>query len=147
MPNCTFDRQHRRDGGTRTGIELDEVECWHRFDHGPDDDDPSLAWFVDVRIAGQAVPDEPEALLAWLMRQQRTFTAGLRSLAEELAIGLDRGEWPIVRPLHDPPADTSVEVAVSAIRRVDARQLAEVLNETADSWQPILASLDRLSVV
>jgi len=60
MPTITFYRQARRDGGIRTGIEIDQNTVLMRFDRGRKESDPALLWCVDVRCSGARLPREPE---------------------------------------------------------------------------------------
>ena len=52
MPNLTFYRQKRVDGGVRTGVELDGETVASLFEEGDPERDPALLWFVDLRCEG-----------------------------------------------------------------------------------------------
>ena len=67
MPNLTFYRQARIDGGIRTGIELDEDAVFEHFEEGGPELDPTLLWYVDLRCQGPGLPDEPRKAREWLI--------------------------------------------------------------------------------
>ena len=146
MAQMTFYRQRRRDGGTRTGIDLNSFEYWHRFQPGSDEDDPSLEWYVEVRVEGEGLPTEADEARDWFRRHTALLQEALRVVAERLEVGLD-GEgdgWPLLWSLPNPPAGTAVVIAVSALRRITTRQIGQILLETADQMDALIANLERM---
>jgi hypothetical protein len=139
MPTITFFRQARRDGGIRTGIDIDDQTVLSRFD-GPEDDDPTLLWYVDVRCSGPRLPRDAEAARQWLERNAKPIVAALEALADRVPTGLDPSESPLKlsRRLSN---GVSVTVACSAVRRAEARSLPTILRDVAINWRERLRSL------
>src|SRR3989442_641927 len=97
MSTIVFYRQARRDGGVRTGIEIDQNTVLARFDRGAGEEDPAVEWYLDVRCRGPRLPREPQAAREWLISHERRITALLRSMAEEVPLGMDASDWPLTR--------------------------------------------------
>ena len=146
MPNLTFYRQKRFDGGIRTGVEL-SVEhdgvglsgatILEHFEMGEEERDPSLLWFVDVRFKGPGVPGEAEAACQWLLTTRSVIEGGLARFADKLRdVGSDVDDHPL-QWSDFPGGDDGVErkVVCSAIRRIDARGYAEILDDIRTSWE------------
>ena len=139
MPTITFFRQARRDGGIRTGIDIENQTVLSRFE-GSEDDDPTLLWFVDVRCTGTRLPRDAEAARLWLERTEKPIVAAIESLAKQIPTGLDPSESPL-RSTRRLSNGGSITVACSAIRRAEARALAAILDDVAANWRGRLRSL------
>jgi hypothetical protein len=144
MPTITFFRQARRDGGIRTGIDIDNQTVLSCFE-GAEEDDPALVWFVDVRCSGQRLPRDVEEARRWLERHEAQIAGVLEALAKRLPEGLDPSEWPL-KLTKRLTGQVSVTVACSAVRRVEARKLDQILRDIAKHWSDRLKSLDVVQV-
>lgn len=145
MPFLTFYRQKRSDGGVRTGVELGvELEggdigsetILDRFEMGEGDRDPALLWFVDVRCEGPGVPNDAEAARQWLLSTGPIIMEGFTHFADRLRrVGSDLDDYPL-RSADIPDGGDGVErmIVCSAIRRLDARGLAEILDDIRLHW-------------
>jgi hypothetical protein len=139
MPTITFFRQARRDGGIRTGIDIDDQTVLSRFE-GAEDDDPTLLWYVDVRCAGPRLPRAAEAARQWLERNEKPIVTALEALAKRVPEGSDPSEWPLKLSKRLPNGVTVI-VACSAVRRAEARELADILRDVATRWRERIQSL------
>ncbi|HWE95008.1 MAG: hypothetical protein JWP03_1211 [Phycisphaerales bacterium] len=135
MPTITFYRQARRDGGIRTGIDIDGDTVIDQFVEGGGDMDPALDWYVDVRCKGAGLPRAGEAARRWLLGKERVITRVLRALAGEVPAGIDPGDWPLRKTARVGASGTTISVVCTAVRRVDAQQIAQVLTDIADNWR------------
>ncbi|MGC1273196.1 MAG: hypothetical protein WBC44_05775 [Planctomycetaceae bacterium] len=147
MTDVTFYRQKRFDDGLRTGIDVDGVEYWHHYAPGPDEGDSGILWFVDVRLEGDSLPDDPDAVRSWLSMHAREITTALREFSQQYVIGLDAGPYPQRRQIEGLPDNVDGAMVLSAAHRVEARRLGDVLAEIADDWPNLLAELERMSHV
>ncbi|MGB7160693.1 MAG: hypothetical protein WBD40_21695 [Tepidisphaeraceae bacterium] len=141
MATITLYQQQRRDGGRRFGLEIDQETVLGRYLPGPSDSDSALEWFVDVECSGDALPTDPDGARAWLLQHSPSICKALIALSTEFEVGMDASEWPVRRQVADAPSGTQVYVACSATRRIDARQLANVLRNVAREWEANLKSL------
>lgn len=142
MSNLTFFRQTRNDGGIRTGVEVDDTLLLHCFEEGNDEDDPSIAWFIDLRFEGPEFSHEAEGARAFLLDRQNMICSALAKLAEELnATGVDAGAWPLQRPLPAAGDGVSLTLVCSALRRLDGRHIGGRLTELASKWASIVSAL------
>jgi hypothetical protein len=142
----TFYRQKRRDGGVRTGVDLGDVSLLHRFEPpsgNADGDDPALDWYVDVRIAGTGLPEEPNAARAWLLDQAEAVREPLEEASRKLSNGVDLSPEPI-RHEHTTQDGLHMAVVCSAAGRIPARQLGEILADTAQRWNELVRALEVL---
>ena len=141
MAEFRFYRQQRQDGGIRTGIDLNDELCWHLFEPGTEPEDPALRWYVDLRGEGAAVPDDPEELREWLIQNADEIRSGFEKLADRLSAGLDSEAWPLRWELQTASNDVSLEIVLSAARRLDALQIAETLREIGYAWTRLVQTL------
>ncbi len=140
MSKLSFYQQKRRDGGLRTGIDLDDERLWERFEPGDSPQDSALLWFVDVRCAGENLPAEPEAIRSWFLERGEIIRAALRELAEELAAGMDQ-DWPLKKTI--PTQDgTVMAIYCSVIRRLTGREISDILSALATRWPMVLRDLE-----
>jgi hypothetical protein len=140
MPEVTFFRQARRDGGTRTGIDVDGETMLSRFDEGKSETDPSIVWFVDVTFRGRSVPRDAGAAREFLTRNRPIALRLLNELADEIPAGIDPTVWP-VKKTRKVRAGLEVAVACSAIRRLEASRLPGILRDLASRWVELVEEL------
>lgn len=142
MPTITFYRQARRDGGIRTGIEVDGDAVLTRFDHGRArrEPDPAIVWYVDVKCRGSTLPTHSDAARLWLLRQEKPISRLLSALADEIPAGIDPTDWPLRREWRL-PSKVQVVVTCSAVRRLEASRLSKILREVAAHWRQTLEHL------
>jgi hypothetical protein len=141
MPQLTFYRQHRRDEGVRTGVDIDGETLLHDFEPGADEIDPVLSWWVDVRCEAVRVPEEPAEARKWFLTHAESIQAGLRKLAEEMRAGIDFDTWPLPWKVPKPPRGVHITIGCSASRRLPARKMADALSELAGSWPDTIRAL------
>ena len=127
-------KQVRVDGGTRLGIDVDGETVLGRFDPGPAESDPILAWYVDIRCEGEHLPDDAESAQRWFLDNSELIRAALSALADEIRAGVDVDCWPLQWEATPIPPDVRVTIVCSAIRRVQAQQMAEQLRIIAGEW-------------
>lgn len=146
MPKFSVYQQERNDGGSRIGISLDDESDWQVFEPGPTDDDPTLRWYVDVRGEGDGVPDSAEDLYDWLRSPEMTdlIRREATEFAARLATGIDQGAMPVRHIVANPPAGVRLSLVTSAVRRVDALEIADIVRRSGDEWPSLL---ERLSPV
>ena len=147
MDHLTFYRQARVDGGVRTGIDVNGQSLLEAFQSGGDQHDPALLWYVDVRFQGEHFPTNSDAVSDWLIQRSKTVRKGLNEAAEELAIGFDSELKPYERIISEPSDDAQIRVVVSAIRRIEGRDIAPELREISANWETILQQLAPLANV
>src|SRR5215204_559527 len=121
MPEITFYRQRRRDGGTRTGIDIDGNSALDRFEAGTDDPDPALVWYVDVRCVGPSLPRTSHRARMWLLQHEVALTGVVLALAHELEAGSDPSDLPLRKTSRIGKPPVAVTVACSAVRRLEAK--------------------------
>jgi hypothetical protein len=137
-----FYRQKRRDGGIRTGIEINgETELGLEEGFTGSELDPVLLWFVDLRCEGKKLPTDPEAAREWLLKHSPVIRGGFETLAGQIQAGIDFNSYPYLWPVPDSPRGVNMTIACSAMRRNDARAIPEVLMDIAAHWQERLARL------
>jgi hypothetical protein len=140
MKTLNFYHQKRRDGGIRTGVELNGERVLEEFKPGRRPLDSALDWFVDVRCRGRRLPDEPEAIRKWLLERSDDIQGHLAEMASELRAGMDR-DWPLASIIPGVPNGVEVKIVCSAIRRLTARDIGQLLLVLKRSWRPLIASL------
>ena len=144
MSTITFYRQARRDGGVRTGIEIDNDTVLARFERGGQESDPALVWYVDVRLQGKRLPTDPEAARSWLLRHGKSVARILRQMADEVPLGIDPGDWPLRKTGRVDASGVKVTVSCSAMRRVDAQSISNELRDIAQHWDKRVAELPEI---
>jgi hypothetical protein len=145
MTTITFYRQARRDGGIRTGIEIDGNTLLSRFDEGGSDPDPAIVWYVDVKCRGKSLPKDSEGARRFLISHGATIRRAIASLADEIPAGIDPTAWPVRRETKSKP-DVRIEVACSAVRRLEALKLSDTLRDVASHWSDLVESLAEVEV-
>jgi hypothetical protein len=137
-----FYRQKRRDGGIRTGVEINgETALGLEEGFAGDELDPVLLWFVDLRCEGKKLPTDPEEVREWLLKHSPVIRAGFETLAGQIGAGIDFNTYPYLWPVPNAPRGVHMTIACSAMRRNDARAIREVLSDIATHWQETLARL------
>jgi hypothetical protein len=139
MEKLTFFHQKRRDGGIRTGVEINDERILECFEPGSPREDSRLLWWIDVRCSQKTWPVEPEEVRAWLLENAQRIEGGLKALAAELNAGIDK-DWP-VRHVVPGRAGIKIEIFCSAMRRVAGREIQAELSNLACNWQTIIAEL------
>ncbi len=135
MANITYYRQKRRDGGIRTGIEIEGTTKLGREEGFDDESDPVLLWWVDLRCEGKKLPTDPEEARHWLLEQGPVIRAAFEALAEEAQAGIDFNTFPYLWPVPKTPRGVRMTIAAMANRRLDARAMTGVLLDIAARWQ------------
>jgi hypothetical protein len=141
MASLTFYRQQRADGGIRTGIDADGSTLVEDFQEGDQEQDPALLWYIDLRCEGDALPTEVEPALEWSRANAEGFAEILETVADHLAAGIDSEALPYRQPFPDRLPSAGIEVAVSAMRRVAARNVAQELRHMSGHWAALLDAL------
>src|SRR3990172_12151792 len=107
MTNIDFYRQQRFDGGVRSGIGVNNVTILERFNPGRRESNPALLWYIDVRLEGKSLPQDPDAVREWLRRENGFIRRGLSKAADQLELGIDADVLPFMQELRD--AQTGVK--------------------------------------
>ncbi len=142
MPDLTFYRQKRYDGGIRTGVELDGLTLSRHFVSPRGERDPSLLWFVDLRCSGSGIPDDPAAAFDWLQEHAAVIREGFRRYSDKLEVGADVDRYPLEwTDFGEAIPGVEMKIACSAVRRVEAREIAVVIAEIGVRWQEFLDQL------
>ena len=145
MAKVVFFRNARQDGGFRTGIEVDGDTIWHHFVPGSEDADPALLWWVDVTCEGD-LPSDPDAARQWMLSQADLVRSYLKQAADDIdPVGFDVELQPFRRNYIS--GGVRVEIATSAHRRIEAREMGAVLRDLSDRWGELLQELEQLSEV
>jgi hypothetical protein len=135
----TFYHQKRRDGGVRTGVELERERILECFEPGSALEDSKLVWWIDVRCAQRTWPSEPEGVRAWLLENAQRIENGLNDYAAELGAGIDVN-WP-AKHVVSSRNGVKIEIFCSAMVRVGGREIQAELLKLAKNWQTIIAEL------
>jgi hypothetical protein len=143
LSGLTFYRQKRVDGGIRTGVELDQTTILERFEIEEEEHDPALLWYVDVRCKGPGVPTDPESAEQWLLSTGEIIERGLAEFADHLRpAGADKNDYPLIWSEFPEVNDGVVRtIACSAVRRIESRQLAEILDDVRVHWSERIESM------
>lgn len=141
MSKLLFYRQARRDGGVRMGVELDGELLLHRFEEGTAESDPSLLWFVDVACLGVRLGFDSEALRDWLLANKEAISEAIVAFASDLEVGIDANAWPVRKEFPRAIPRVKLTISCSAVRRVDAREIATHLRQLARNWSRYITGL------
>jgi len=148
MATITLYRQARFDGGLRTGIDVDGETILEHYQPESGDSNPALLWYMDVRLSGDQLPSDPLEARDWLAANSEFFRSQLERVAEEnLEAGFDAELRPFRRRLGGCPEGCSAEVVISAVRRLEARDIADQVRSLAQHWCTVLEELAPLSQV
>jgi hypothetical protein len=140
MASIVFFRQRRRDGGTRTGIDVNGRTVLDHFEEGKGEPDPALVWYVDVRCEGPRLPRTAESAQQWLINHGPAFSREIDNLADELTAGIDSDTSPLQHVARR-ITGAKVTIACSAMRRIEAHQIGVVLRDIAANWSERVAGL------
>jgi hypothetical protein len=141
MASLTFYRQARIDGGVRSGVDVDGVAVFERFQSGTREPDPVLRWYIDVRAEGKDLPREPEQVRAWFLSHASIIKPALLALAEKLQVGIDDEVWPYEFPVAAAPKSTTMTLVVSAVRGLTPGSLAKELKKLGREWNRLMDTL------
>lgn len=140
----TFYRQGRRDGGVRTGADVDGAAVLGIFNPGPTDADGSLDWFIDIEWRGDGLPREATELRAFLTDEGPAVRAACLRLGDRLATGIDSESAPFREEFDVGVQGASGAVFCSAIRRLSGRDIQGRLRSLADRWDSAIGQLEDL---
>jgi hypothetical protein len=143
MSKLTLYVQERVDGGRRTGIDIDGETVFDRFEPGGEEFDPALLWYVDLRCAGD-VPIEPERAREWLLDQKEVLTAALKSISDELRVGLDSGLLPRQQKVEGAPRGVEIMIVCSSLQRAATPDFGRTVARLAEDFPAIVRSLGRI---
>lgn len=142
MAKIIFYRQKRRDGGIRTGVEINgNTELGLEEGFEGDELDPVLVWWIELRCEAKTLPTDPEEARQWLLEQTPVIRSGFEALAREVRTGIDFNTYPYLWPVPKAPRGVRITVACFAMRRVDGREMADVLADVAAHWRDRIKSL------
>lgn len=142
----TFYQQKRFDGGVRTGVDIDGVSAFHRFEAGGDDVDNALLWYLDVRCKGDELPLDSHGAIDWLRSNTATIQRLLESAVRDLEVGMDRELRPFRRTEEVGPPLATIGVYISCVQRMEAGEIAGEVQRIRDQWESILNSLEPMPV-
>lgn len=143
MPNIVFYRQARVDGGVRTGIEVDGAGI-ESYEDGSAEHDPALIWYVDLRIQGDDLPEDPEDARQWLLDRKALVARVYRRLAQRLEVGMDPDIWPLQVKADDAPPGVQILAVCSCMSRISVRQMSKTVLEVAEHWKQYLQQLPQV---
>jgi hypothetical protein len=92
------------------------------------------------------LPDGAEAARRWLLGKAPIFQNGIHAVADELRAGIDFS-GPISREIPDVGGGIRVQLFCSAIRRIQALQIAGALDEISSHWTEFLNGLALVEAV
>jgi hypothetical protein len=148
MTKLTFFHQARADGGIHTGIEIDGATAMESYEQETGDFDPALLWYVDAVCEGDDLPCAPEAARQWFSTNGRFFEDLLAKIAShELDVGYDPEARPLRRVCEKGPDGSRVTVLVSAMHRLQGRNIAKQVRSVAENWRRLLSGLTPYSLV
>ena len=152
MPNITFFHHERADDGRRTGLSVDgrRDEELELFDPGDEEEDfdPTIRWYIDVRMPVATPFQTRSEVLAWFNSNQEIIRSAIEHAAEKLESGMDSDGAPWSFTMNSPAGP--VRVSISAQRRLDSLQISKHLHTLLDrDWpaflkkfqQPVLATV------
>jgi hypothetical protein len=143
MTKLTLYRQVRKDGGIRTGVEVNDEPVLGRFEQGDKETDSALDWYVDVRCSVSRLGNDPEDARRRLLEHAGAIQAALVTLAEELKVGMDFSSV-LRRKVTGTPSGIQIEIVCSAVRRTTGMEMARVLSELGSQWQELVRRLPAL---
>jgi hypothetical protein len=134
-----FYHHKRKDGGVRTGVEVNDGRVLETFLPGEGERDAALLYFVDVRCSGAKLPQAPEEVRVWLLEHSTQIKSALKALADDLSAGIDI-DWPAKKEAE---TNGSARIAVycSAMRRLSGREIASILLELETNWHETIKGL------
>ncbi len=134
MTELVFFRQARADGGARTGLFVDGAGS-SLLEGGGEFDDPSLLWYVDVRLSGSDIPADVKKARDWLLRHSELLAKAYSALSDRLEIGLDADIWPLMVKVEGGPPGVDATAVCSCTRRISGISMGETVSEIAAHWQ------------
>ena len=146
MTKLTFYRQGRKDGGIRTGVEINGDPVLGRFEKGDGEEDSVLEWYVDIRCSVGKLGNASEDARHWLLKHGGIIKTALGSLADELKTGMDFSST-LSRQVAGTPKGVRIEIVCSAVRRATACEMATVLSDLSVRWPELVRSLPELDLM
>jgi hypothetical protein len=147
MATLGFYHDVRADGGRRTGVEVNGSCELELYEEESGDFDPALLWYVDLSCEGESLPPERELARLWFLNNEQPLVEILLSVADRIEIGFDVEARPFRRIIADGPGGSRVSVSVSAIHRLQAREVATELRSLTRNWRNLLERLVSESLV
>lgn len=141
MPAITFYRQAREDGGIRTGIAINQDTVLGLFESAGDESNPALAWFIDLRCEGNALPSDPEDSRDWLLQNGPFIRSAFRRLSRELRAGIDIDSWPFRWEIPATPKGVNMAIVCSCVQRFTALDIAKEIAKFSKSWDRWISKL------
>ena len=139
-PVITFFRQSRRDGGLRTGIDLNDELVYGNY-VGPEDFDPVLDWYVDFQFSGPSVPGDRKRIKRWLISRSDEVRRVLRQQIAELRSGIDHEALPVVSEHRGKNSDDRLVIRVSASNRAASREIPRIFRDFEKHWSDEIRAL------
>ena len=137
MSKLVFFRQGRVDGGIRTGIDIDGTTIDH-FESGMGENDPALAWFIDLRLEGDGVPTQPEQARQWLLDHKTLVKEAYVAFGKKLQVGMDPDVWPLQCEAPNAPPDVHMTTVCSSTGTIPARNIGTTVQDIAEHWETYL---------
>ncbi|MBI3468008.1 MAG: hypothetical protein HY000_33795 [Planctomycetes bacterium] len=151
MATLTFYRQARYDGGIRTGVDIDGYPLLEKYTPGDVEEDPTLAWFMDLRFEGDDLPVRPEEAREWLSARSDDVQRCLREASAKLVIGMDKDWQPLLLEMSFDEAvgngHVPLTIACSTSNRIEARAMPDRLRELAGTFDLQLRELPEAQAV
>jgi hypothetical protein len=145
MTKLIFFHQRRKDGGIRTGIEINDDLVLEQFIPGTSELDPVLLWYIDVRLEfKKSISPEANSVRTAVSAIANPIREALRASANEFQAGIDRGIWPARRKISGLPSGISGEVVCSTTRALRLEDLSAAFAALGRDFSKIV---DRLQPV
>jgi hypothetical protein len=141
MAKIVFYKQARDDGGIHTGIEVNGITCYERFEIEGEEYDPALIWYVEVYCEGDELPDDAAGALSWLKSHAGPIKDGLQNLAAKVQIGLDHNTTPLHWPVSNAPHGVSMKILCDVARRRVGLDMAKLITDLGLHLEGILQRL------
>lgn len=146
MTKLTFFYHKRKDAAVRIGVEVEEDRVLERYIPGQENSDSALLWYIDVRCStDEEISADSEAVRKFFLKLSTPIQVALKSVANELSVGLDSDIWPNKWGLKNLPQGISGEIVCSATRRITDGELVNVLLTLANEWPELIADLQPLA--
>jgi hypothetical protein len=125
-----------------TGLLVEGCTALEVFDDVPDEEyDPVLLWSVDLRCEGKRVPGGTEEARKWLLDHEPTIKEAFQTLSEELKVGMDYNDLPLLWNVPKPPRGVRARIACHAMYRADALEMRKVIADISEHWRELIEKL------
>lgn len=125
MPLVVFFHNVRDDNARRTGVSTGNQRLIDYFVPGDEEPTPALRWYFDLVVEVEEPPSTPDQARQWLDAHADEFRRVLTETADRLTGGIDTDLLPWTYEYRT--ADGPIRVSLSAMRRYDARHVANNL--------------------